>query len=1211
MKVKRVLAQRKFAQGVYVPTSTADKRNEPPSSQTRPGVEKPQKVTRFNMNATQYLDFVSFQNLHHHEETDSSSDTEATLNIIVTPDLHSQEPVHIQQVSNLEINSNDPLVMLNKLNMETILVDKTIDNHEKHHNEDVIGHLQKKQKKTTKKKIVQKNNTKCARTRLQSSALGASRTTESNSSNKNVRVRKRRAPKTNARDVKKKIPNSVYLDISSDDDDTPLKTLCEVKANKRKLEELAYVAEEKKSSPEPETTRPIRKSARKSKTIDYDAMDAIYDLNDMPDWDNEPVYKSAPLTIISVTKADDSPVKEIDDICIELRSPTPTPPLNEIDETLIHFEDDDINNSIIDESMEISVIKENPVNMYEVDQPVILSDLTVQLCPIEMTENADDSTDDSGMFKVPLPVNSTRYKRKSIGKPTSQCPSSCPSNKIDSMYTHSIPLDSWHKVCKNCHILTKIRNKMNNMVKEKNESAEDVYMFRCEQENDDEALINYRHHTRTQIEPNSIYVDLFEDNLPFIINIMNDKDMLSARILRRSDVDPQLLKKASGDITSPIFLNEILSYLNTSDAGDAKEKEDNARNTFIDKTIGYKKKENKHINVFPKPSQKAVMVEAPVYRPTTAEFENPLVYIESIRAEAEKFGICKIVPPAEFKPTFNVIPEDLNFMSSNQYICKMYLRWASSTREISAIKAYLATQNVVFRRPPLIDGIEVNLGKLYHRVQRMGGLKEVIEKKKWMRVAEEMNYNKTSNIETKLDKIYCKYLLPYDTLSSKERQEITRLVEIDWNLRFNKMLFRARHPLHRQQKILGEATSEDEDEEELTGLDEIEDCVLPGRYMNVKTFKNIAQRSMEVHFPTNPNPTTSEVENAYWEYVLFGREHICVNTASIDTGERSFGFTKNKGDPYSKHPWNLKVLSNNPGSVLRSMGPVLSATVPALHLGMVFTTSCWHRDPHGLPWIEYLHEGPPKIWYGIPNDWSDNFRKAVETLAPAYCQNKAIWLPSDIAMFPPKLLIDNNVALSKTIQEAGEYIVVFPKAYSSSICTGYSISESVYFAPHSWLMTMQNDFQEVRDSCEPTMFSLEHLLISIANDPKSPQAVKIQIHNSLDIIIRDEIENRYALEKLGVLVNVNKQPPKKKSFFHSWNVGDHTECDICRRTLFLSKVSGITGKKSDLCLQHAVRILEMHSVDQIAEMKKDINVVCFYSEESLDELMRSLRTSII
>lgn len=38
--------------------------------------------------------------------------------------------------------------------------------------------------------------------------------------------------------------------------------------------------------------------------------------------------------------------------------------------------------------------------------------------------------------------------------------------------------------------------------------------------------------------------------------------------------------------------------------------------------------------------------EAPVFIPTVEEFKNPLLYIQKIRPLAEKFGICKIKPPA-------------------------------------------------------------------------------------------------------------------------------------------------------------------------------------------------------------------------------------------------------------------------------------------------------------------------------------------------------------------------------------------------------------------------------------------------------------------------------------------------------------------------------------------------------------------------------------
>jgi histone demethylase JARID1 len=44
--------------------------------------------------------------------------------------------------------------------------------------------------------------------------------------------------------------------------------------------------------------------------------------------------------------------------------------------------------------------------------------------------------------------------------------------------------------------------------------------------------------------------------------------------------------------------------------------------------------------------------EAPSFYPTAKQFSDPMAYISSISSEAEKYGICKIIPPDEWKMPF-------------------------------------------------------------------------------------------------------------------------------------------------------------------------------------------------------------------------------------------------------------------------------------------------------------------------------------------------------------------------------------------------------------------------------------------------------------------------------------------------------------------------------------------------------------------------------
>uniref|UniRef100_A0A2M4B810 Putative small domain found in the jumonji family of transcription factors n=1 Tax=Anopheles marajoara TaxID=58244 RepID=A0A2M4B810_9DIPT len=628
---------------------------------------------------------------------------------------------------------------------------------------------------------------------------------------------------------------------------------------------------------------------------------------------------------------------------------------------------------------------------------------------------------------------------------------------------------------------------------------------------------------------------------------------------------------------------------------------------------------------FPRRDDPAQMVEAPVFRPSEKEFQDPLEYIERIAPVASRFGICRIIPPASFKPECR-IADDMRFMAYNQYVHKMLHRWGPSAKEYAAIKKYLATQSINLQSPPVIGGMEVDLPRLYHTVQELGGLKEVIEKKRWARVAEDMCIPKAAHDRvSKLDDIYCKYLLPYDTLSHGERQKLFDEVEADWAKREAKARRNADKGVGSDIRTSGESDDDEEGESNEDDDEEDEDectmeCIVKGRNMPLKEFFRIARNTMSLWFRSG-EPTVQEIEAEYWRHVAVRDSHVCVHSGSIDSSALGFGFPspKVKGSSCAKHPWNLKVLTNNNGSILRSLGPVMGITIPTLHVGMLFSACCWYRDPHGLPWIEYLHTGANKIWYGVPDEQNANFRAALTVLVPTHCQNKTIWLPCDTAMVPPHMLTDRSVSLCRTEQQPGQFVVVFPRAYTSSLCTGYAVSESVYFATNSWLDTAKEDFRDIQESCEPTMFSVEQLLFAIANDQRSNPDTLAQAYPMIVDFYEKEKQQRQALKDQGVTQSEKIESKKKTVSL------DEFECETCRANLYLSLVKvKVTADEDDkvdeaggsnsadeeeeerlYCLKHAIKYLADGQLQT-----KHCRLAYTYSLEEIDEVLKRLQERI-
>lgn len=93
--------------------------------------------------------------------------------------------------------------------------------------------------------------------------------------------------------------------------------------------------------------------------------------------------------------------------------------------------------------------------------------------------------------------------------------------------------------------------------------------------------------------------------------------------------------------------------------------------------------------------------------------------------------------------------------------------------------------------------------------------------------------------------------------------------------------------------------------------------------------------------------------------------------------------------------------------------------------------------------INYHHSGAPKTWYGVPPDFALRFEEVVldhvyrhGVLSDESEDAASKVLAEKTTMFPPSLLLRNNILVYKATQMPGEFVITFPKSYHAGFSHG-------------------------------------------------------------------------------------------------------------------------------------------------------------------------------
>ncbi|KAK9811760.1 hypothetical protein WJX72_009620 [[Myrmecia] bisecta] len=327
------------------------------------------------------------------------------------------------------------------------------------------------------------------------------------------------------------------------------------------------------------------------------------------------------------------------------------------------------------------------------------------------------------------------------------------------------------------------------------------------------------------------------------------------------------------------------------------------------------------------------------------------------------------------------------------------------------------------------------------------------------------------------------------------------------------------------------------------------------------------------------------IEDAYWQIVeRASTEEVTVDYGNdLDAKRYGSGFPTREG---SIRTWDLNNLYEQRHSVLSSLGDTIEGvSSPWLYFGMLFTTFCWHNEDHFLYSVNYHHVGAPKTWYGIPGVHAHRFEQAMRVIAPERFREERDLLHQLVTVASPSLLINQGVHVTHALQQEGELIVTFPKAYHCGFSHGWNCAEAANFGTLDWL---PYGAEAVEKYCKgpgkrPAVFSHDMLVWELCEDTVGAKRPRHSANPSL-IGHRTALKgssgghatfNRVAVQELQLRKGLREEGIREMRLVtvasRSSRSDDAPACCVCGGVPFLSHVRCFCRPTEIRCLHHAHR----------------------------------------
>ncbi|XP_022638684.1 lysine-specific demethylase JMJ706 isoform X3 [Vigna radiata var. radiata] len=344
-----------------------------------------------------------------------------------------------------------------------------------------------------------------------------------------------------------------------------------------------------------------------------------------------------------------------------------------------------------------------------------------------------------------------------------------------------------------------------------------------------------------------------------------------------------------------------------------------------------------------------------------------------------------------------------------------------------------------------------------------------------------------------------------------------------------------------------------------------------------RDFEKMANKSFAQRYCSAGCLPASYLEKEFWSEIGCGKMETVEYACDVDGS----AFSSLPTDQLGNSKWNLKKFSWLPKSILRLLETSIpGVTEPMLYIGMLFSMFAWHVEDHYLYSVNYHHCGASKTWYGIPGHAALEFERVVrqhvytnDILSTGGEDGAFDVLLGKTTMFPPNILLEHEVPVYKAVQNPGDYVITFPRAYHAGFSHGFNCGEAVNFAIGDWFplgaIASQRYALLHRDPllpheellCKEAMLLYETLTLEDSDispeDLLSRNCVKISFVN----LMRFQHCARWLLMKSRACTSVSS---------HSQGT---ILCSLCKRDCYIAYVD-CECHLHPVCLRHDVESLD-------------------------------------